>query len=70
MADIGYITDIPHLILKMCKITVQQVEGYCRAGMAEVGIAVNGRTANIQADKWCMKRFEELFLFRQAVKNE
>jgi len=38
--------------------------------MAQVRIAVNGGTTNIQPDEWCMKRFEEFLLFGETVMNE
>jgi hypothetical protein len=51
----------------MHQITVEQVEGYSGTGMTKVGVAVNGRTTDIQSGKGRMKRFEDLLHAREAV---
>ena len=59
----SYISNVPHisyLILKMGKITEQQIENYCRTGMSEMSITVNSGSAYIDPCKRRINRFEML----------
>jgi hypothetical protein len=52
------------------KVSVEEVKDYCRAGMAEMRIAVYGWPADVQSDKGFMKWFEKFLLFGETVKDE
>ena len=67
VAHIGYVAHVAHIVAQMHQITVEQVEGYGGAGMTQVCIAVNGRTAYIQSGEGRMKRLEGFLSAREAV---
>ena len=69
VADIGDVAHITHLITEMFQIAVHEVEGDCRACVAEVGVTVDGRAADIHSDMAFMNRFERLLHASQAVVN-
>ncbi len=67
MTDIGYVAYIADLISEMSEITEQNVERDCRAGMSEMGIAVDCRSAYIHPYMTLMQGLEELFRAFQRV---
>src|SRR5450759_264147 len=70
VSDISNIADTANFVLQICQISEQQVESNSRAGMSEMGIAINGWTTNIETNKWRMKWLKEFFFSGKAVINE
>ena len=61
VAHVGDIADIAHLVAKMFEELEQHVIGHAGSGMAEVGVAIHGRTANIHTHVSRMDRDEQFF---------
>ncbi len=67
MAHVGDVADVAHFVAQMAQIAEEYVKGDCRAGVAEMAVAVDCRTADIHADFAFMQRFEKLLGARQGV---
>ena len=61
VAHISNIAHITHLVAQMFEKLEQHVIGHAGSGMAEVGVAIHGRTANIHAHVSRMDRDEQFF---------
>ena len=66
IGDVAHITDF---IAKVRQVTEHQVESDGRTGMTQMGIAINGRAANVHAHMRGVQRFERLLATRQRVVN-
>ena len=62
VADICYVAYIAYLVSYMSQITEQQVESDSRPCVAQVGVTVNRRTANVHTHMRFVQ-WDELFLF-------
>ncbi len=51
VAHIGYVAHVAHFVATVGKVTEQQVESDCRAGMAQVRVAIYCRAAHVHAHK-------------------
>ena len=67
MAYVGYVADITHLVALMAQIAEEGIEGDGRTCVAQMGIAVDGRPADIHSDAPLVDRFEDLLLPGQGV---
>ena len=67
MSDVGYVTDIAHLIAQMGQVAEEDVEGYGRTRVAQMRIAIDGRAADIHADAPGIERLEGLFEALEGV---
>ena len=67
ICDVAYIA---YLVTQMFQIAEQQVEGDGRTGMTQMGVAIDGGTANIHANIGGVERFEALFLSCQCIVND
>ena len=47
MPHVGDVSDIPHLQTKMSEVSEKSVESDCRSSVSQMGVAVDGRTADI-----------------------
>ena len=61
MAYVGDVADIAYLIADVCQVAEQQVESDGRPCVSQVRVTVNGGTADIHANMWRMKRYEQFF---------
>ena len=61
MAHIGDVADIAHLVAQMFEKLEQHVIGHAGSGMAEMGVAIHGRAANIHTHVSRMDRDEQFF---------
>ena len=66
---VGDIAHIAHLVAQVLEQAVQPIVGDARTGVAQVGVAVDGRAADIQADTARMDRFEKFLLVRQGIED-
>jgi hypothetical protein len=64
MTHIGDITYIAYLISQVLQIAEHEVEGDGRAGMTQMGIAIDGRTTDIHAHIRGVERLETFLLPR------
>ena len=62
VTDIRYVAYIAYFVSYMSQITEQQIKCDRRTCMAQMGIAINGRTTNIHTHMRFVQR-DELFLF-------
>ena len=67
VADVRDVADIADLVAQVAQQALQHVIGHARTGMAEVGVAVNGRAADIHAGVTGMDRNEKLLLVSQGI---
>ena len=67
MADISDIAHIAHLVSEMLQELEKHVISHSRPRMAEMGVAINGRAADIHPDMARMHRLEKLFLVRKGI---
>ncbi len=58
MAHICDVADITHLVSEMTQIAEKDVEGYRRARMAQMGVAIDGRPAHVHAYVSLLNRME------------
>ena len=70
VADIGDVLHVFHPVAAMAEPADNDVEGDIAFRMAEMGMAVNGRAADIDAHDTGMERFELLFGPAERVVNE
>ncbi len=70
MSHVGDVAHIAHLVADMCQVTEKHVEGNGRAGMAQMAVAVNGRTAHIHAHMVGRDGSKKLFLMRKCIVNQ
>ena len=49
MTYIGDIAHVPYLITKMAQVAEEHIEGDSGAGMAQMGVAIDGRSADVHA---------------------
>ncbi len=59
MPHIGYVTHIPHIVAQVHQVPVEHVKSHRRTGVAEMGLAVDGGSADIHADKRWSQGFEQ-----------
>ncbi len=69
MADVGDVADIPDLIAEMFQIAEKEIESDRRTGVPQMGIAINGRPANIHPHVRGMERDERFLLSGKRVVN-
>ena len=72
MFKVTYVSNVPdvaHFITKVRQVAEHQVESDGRTCMTQMGIAINGRTANVHAHMGGVQRFERLLATRQRVVN-
>ena len=67
MPDIGDITDIAYLIAQMGEVTEEDIEGDGGTSMAQMGITIYSRTADIHTYMRGMERTKQLFPTRERV---
>ena len=67
MTYIGDIAYIPHPVIKMHQVPVEQVECHSRTGMAQVRLAVDRRTADIHAHFTGNYRVERFDISRKGI---
>ena len=67
MAHVGDVSDVAHLIALMLEVAEQDVEGYCRACMTQMRIAIHCRAAHIHAHIGAVDRHKELLTAAQSV---
>lgn len=67
MSHVGDVADVTYFVAYVRQVAVEYVECYGRAGVAEMAVAVDCRTADIHADFAFMQRFEKLLGARQGV---
>ena len=70
MAHVGDVTHISYLISQMLQVTKHQVEGDGGTGMAQMGVTIDRRAADIHTHIGGMKRFETLLLSCQCIVND
>ena len=70
VAHIGDIPHVAHLVSEVLQVTEKDVEGYRRTRMAEMRVAIDGRSAHIHSHVWCVKRLKAFFLTRQRIINK
>ena len=70
MTYIGDIAHVPYLITKMAQVAEEHIEGDSGAGMAQMGVAIDGRSADVHAHIGGMQGLEALFLARQRIVND
>ena len=63
MAHVGDVAHIAHLVADMGEIAEHQVEGHRRTGVSEMGLAIDGRAADIEAYVIGHDRGKEFFSF-------
>ena len=64
------VADIAHLVAQVAEEFAQHVIGHARTGMAEVGVAIDGRAADIHAHMAGMDRLEKFLAAGQRIGNE
>ena len=67
MSDIGDITYITYFVSQMPEQLEKHVISHSRTGVAQVGIAVHGRSADIHPNMAFMDRLEKLLGLGQGV---
>ena len=67
MSDVGDVAHVAHLVSEPGEVSEQDVERDGGAGMAEVGVAVDGGPADVHADVARLDGREELFGAAQRV---
>jgi hypothetical protein len=67
MSDVCDVTDIAYLVAEMLEEFYKNVIRHTGAGMAEMCIAIDGRTADIKTHMTLVKRSEQLFLSRKRI---
>ncbi len=67
VSHIGDVADITHLVSEMTQIAEKDVEGYRRARMAQMGVAIDGRPAHVHAYVSLLNRMERTARTCQSV---
>ena len=67
MSDVGYVTDIAHLIAQMGQVAEEDVEGYGRTRVAQMRIAIDGRATHIHPHSSGIERLERFFEALEGV---
>ncbi len=67
MAHIGDILDIANLVAQVFQVTMNHIKGDVNFGMPDVRVAINGRSADIHADKTRMERGKFFFLAAEVI---
>ena len=67
VSHVGYVAHVAHLVAKVLQVAEYHVEGDGWACMAQVGVAVDGRTADIHAHMSFIDWTEEFFLPTQSI---
>jgi hypothetical protein len=70
MAHVRDVANIANLIVQVLQIAEKEVEGDGRACMAQVGITIDSRAADIHADTTRSERLEEFLLPAQCIINK
>ena len=70
MAHIGDVAHIAHLVTEVFQIAEKNIKRDGRTGMSQMGIAINGRSANIHTYMRSMQRLEALLLPMQGIVNQ
>ena len=68
--QMAHISDIPHetdLVAQMPEELEKHIVSHSRPGVAQMGVAVNGRAADIHSDMSRMHRNEKFFLARKSI---
>ena len=68
--DVRDVADVTHLVAQVAEQFAQHIVGHARAGMAEMGVAVDGRAADIHAYVAGVDRLEQLFASGQGIGDE
>ena len=69
MAHVGNVAHVAHLIAQMAEVTEQHIERNGGTGVAQMGVAVDGGTADIHAHVGGVQRLKALFLARERIVN-
>ena len=67
VADVGYVAHVAHLVAQVGEVAEQDVEGDGGAGMAQVGVAVDGRPAHVHSHAPRVQRAKPLLRVRQRI---
>ena len=67
MAHIGDVTHIAHLVAQVAQQFAEHIEGYSRAGVSQMGITVNCRTADIHPGVTGINRLEDLLAVGHCI---
>ena len=67
MAHVRHVAHVAHLVARSLQVAEQEVERHRRPGMPQVGIAVNGRSADIHADAPGHEGFELLLAAGERI---
>ena len=67
VAHVGDVAHVAHLVAQMLQVAEDDVEGDGGAGVAQVGVAVDRRAADVHAHMALVNRAEELFLMAQCI---
>ena len=70
VAYVGNVAHIAYLVAEVTQVAEHQVEGDGGTGMTQMGVAIDGGTANIHAYIGGVERFEALFLSCQCIVND
>jgi len=69
MADVGDVLHIAHLVAEEAQVAHDHIEGEIALDVADVGVVVDRRAADVHVDAAGGDRLEELFLAAEAVVN-
>ena len=69
VAHVSDVTNIAHFVAEVFQISEDQVKSDGRTGMAEMGVAVDGGSADIHAHMRGVQGFERLLAARKAIVN-
>ena len=70
VSHVGDVAHVAHLVAEVAEKFAQHVIGHARAGVAEMGVAIDGGTAYIHAHMAGVDRLEELFAAGQGIGDE
>ena len=69
MAHVSDVADITNLVTQMPQEFEQYIVGYSRPGVAQMGVAVYGRAADIHTHMTFMDRFEKFLVLGKGVRQ-
>ena len=71
--QVAYIGDVAHIanfVAAVFEVTVDDVEGEGRAGVAQVGIAIDGGTTDVHSHERGLEGFEDFFFSCEGIVND
>jgi hypothetical protein len=69
VTNIGDILYVAHIIAKVAQVADHHIKGNVAFGVAEVGVAVDGRPAHVNSDKAFGDGFKLFFLAAKCIVN-